>query len=100
MTLNKQLKDWQIAFDMFGKNTKHECDIVKKLRKKATIRPLCEGWSVISGPGDEVGWLISDENLLGDGDVDSPGDQPLVVAQRVNQGDGRLVSDVSEGRGE
>lgn len=64
MNLKKELKDWQVAKEMFGKNTKLECQIVKKLREKGKISYLCDGWSIISEPDkDDCGWLISNDLL-------------------------------------
>jgi len=36
------MKEWQIANLMFGKNTKVECTIVKKLMKSYTTESLCD----------------------------------------------------------
>ena len=58
------MKEWQIANLMFGKNTKVECTIVKKLMKSYTTESLCDGWSIIYGQDDECGWLILNECLL------------------------------------
>lgn len=68
MNVKSDLKDWQIAKEMFGKNTKNECNIVKTIRKKeiSKIEELCEGWSMIYTENhvisNEVGWVI--ENCL------------------------------------
>jgi len=63
--LKKDLKDWQIAQIMWGKNTKVECKIIASLRKYGVIEPLCEGWCTIrdSRKEDDGGWLIPIECL-------------------------------------
>lgn len=60
-----ELKDWQIAQIMFGKNTKKECKIVADLRKHGTVKLLCEGWSVVTDERlvDDCGYIISNECL-------------------------------------
>jgi hypothetical protein len=64
MKLRADLKDWEIAREMFGSNAKEICKIVKKLRDKGEVVPHCEGWSLISEKGkDDFGWLISNELL-------------------------------------
>ncbi len=63
--MKTELKDWQIAQMMFGKNTKLECKIVGDLRKHGESEPICEGWSIITDKRnlDDCGWLIPDECL-------------------------------------
>lgn len=63
--MNEQLKDWQIAQLMFGKNTKKECKFISKLRKHFSIEPLCDGWSIIYDTEliDDCGWLIPNDCL-------------------------------------
>lgn len=64
--MREDLKDWQIAFEMFGKNTKRECKIVADLRKHGVVTErLCEVWSVITDTRlpDDCGWLIPNECL-------------------------------------
>ena len=63
--MRKDLKDWQIAQIMWGKNTKVECKIVAYLRKYGVIEHLCEGWCIIrdSRKEDDCGWLIPIECL-------------------------------------
>ena len=65
MVLKSELKDWQIAQIMFGKNTKKECEIVKSLRQNGEIENLCDGWKIIKNKkiNDNVGWLIPNECL-------------------------------------
>lgn len=60
-----EMKDWQIAQMMFGRNTKKECKLIKELRKHGNIHPLCEDWSVITDNRieDDCGWLIPNECL-------------------------------------
>jgi len=41
--MKTELKDWQIAQMMFGKNTKLECKLVSELRKHGTVEHLCDG---------------------------------------------------------
>lgn len=63
--MKTELKDWQIAQMMFGKNTKKECKLVSELRKYGTVEPLCDGWSIIYDKRltDDCGWLIPNECL-------------------------------------
>jgi len=63
--MKTELKDWQIAQMMFGKNTKKECKLVAELRKYGTVEHLCDGWSVIydNRLTDDCGWLIPHECL-------------------------------------
>jgi hypothetical protein len=63
--MKTELKDWQIAQMMFGKNTKKECKLVYELRKYGEIQYLCEGWSIITDKRllDDCGWLIPNECL-------------------------------------
>jgi hypothetical protein len=60
----KDIKDYLIAREMFGSNTKEQCKIVKKLKEKEIIiEELCEGWSEIRLTTEECGWVISNELL-------------------------------------
>lgn len=61
--MKKDLKDWQIAQIMWGKNTKVECKIVSILRKHGIIEPLCDGWYTIRDgrKEDDCGYVIPDE---------------------------------------
>ena len=61
--MKTELKDWQIAQLMFGKNTKKECDIVKSLRKHGLIEPFCDTHSIIVDARlkDDCGYLIPNE---------------------------------------
>jgi len=63
--MNTNLKDWQIAQIMFGKNTNKECKLVSNIRKHYKVESLCDNWSVIydSSILDDCGWLISNECL-------------------------------------
>ncbi len=63
--MKSELKDWQIAQIMFGKNTKAECKLVSDLRRHGLVEALCEGWSVIRDKriADDCGWLIPDDCL-------------------------------------
>ena len=63
--MKTELKDWQIAQMMLGSNTKHDCKLVKELRKHGETEPLCEGWSIITDSRlkDDCGWLIPNEAL-------------------------------------
>jgi hypothetical protein len=56
------MKVWEIANIMFGKNTKAECKLVKKLLKKGVVTELCDDWSIIAEPND-IGYLIPNECL-------------------------------------
>lgn len=67
MRVKKDIKDYLVAREMFGSNTKEQCQLVKKLREKGEIVPLCEGWSTITIPNiDDCGWLIPNELLEDD----------------------------------
>lgn len=63
--INPNLKDWEIAKSMFGKNTKKECKLVANLRKHYTIEPICNDTSIIFDTTlqDDCGWIINNENL-------------------------------------
>jgi len=63
--MKTELKDWQIARIMFGKNTKTECKYVSDLRKNIIIEHLCDDWSIIYDKRltDDCGWLISNDCL-------------------------------------
>jgi len=63
--MNSELKDWQVAQMMFGKNTKKECKLVSELRKNGHIEQLCDGWSIIydNRLTDDCGYLIQNECL-------------------------------------
>ena len=63
--MKKDLKDWEIARIMYGKNGKHECKLVAELRKYGVITDLCEGCSIITDSrlDDDCGWLIPNECL-------------------------------------
>ena len=60
MKLRTDLKDWQIAFEVFGKNTKAECSLIKAMRKSNYILTfLCTGYYILSYVDtDDCGWLI------------------------------------------
>lgn len=63
--MKTELKDWQIAQIMFGKNTKKECKFISNLRKDFTIEKLCDDWSIIYNNKipDDCGWLILNDCL-------------------------------------
>lgn len=63
MKLKDDLKDWQIAKIMFGKNTQAECKTVKKLRKKTMKleEDYGEGCYLVEVEGEETGWIVFDE---------------------------------------
>jgi len=63
--IRNDLKDWEVARMMFGKNTKTECKLVSKLRKNGIIEELCEGYSIIRDKKleDDCGWIIPNECL-------------------------------------
>lgn len=64
--IKTDIKDWQIAQMMFGKNTKYECKIVADLRKHGVTEPLCETWTIIKDKRltDDCGWIIPNECLI------------------------------------
>jgi hypothetical protein len=64
MQIKQDIKDYLVAREMYGSNTKEQCHIVKKLKEKGIVTPHCEGWSLISLPNWEYGgYLISNELL-------------------------------------
>ena len=67
MKLNDQIKDWEIAKGIFGKNTQKECKIVKDLRKAIFSEEICEGWWELKTQkqvdADESGYFIPVEYL-------------------------------------
>lgn len=67
MKLKSNIKDWQIAYGIFGKNTQKECKIVKQLRKSIESEEVCDGWYMLRTKEhiemDEVGWLVPIEYL-------------------------------------
>jgi hypothetical protein len=60
MKIKNDLKDWQVAQEMFGKNTQWHCKLVKTLRKHGEFEELCEGWSIVKDKrlADDCGWVI------------------------------------------
>lgn len=68
MKIKDSIKDFQVAREMFGSNTKEQCHLAKKLRDKGIVTPHCEGWSIIHLPigedgFEDCGWLIPNEAL-------------------------------------
>lgn len=64
MKLRADLKDWEIAREMFGSTQKEICKLVKDLRKRGSVIFHDDEYSVISESGkDDCGWLIPN-NLL------------------------------------
>ena len=65
MKLKDDLKDWQIAREIFGKNTQTECRIIKNLRKKPLIvlEDYGEGCYHISHSMEETGWIMFSDIL-------------------------------------
>lgn len=67
MKIRSDIKDWQIAKEVFNKNTQKECKIIKELRKAIECNEICEGWYELRTKkhveNDEVGWLIPIEYL-------------------------------------
>ena len=63
--MNPELKDWQIAQIMFGKNKKKECNLVANLRKHGKVIQLSDDWSIIFDDRikDDCGWLIPNDCL-------------------------------------
>jgi len=60
MKLREDIKDWQLAKIMFGKNTQPECKIVKKLRKKVLTlsEDYGEGCYLVNVEGEDLGWIM------------------------------------------
>ena len=63
LQLRSDLKDWEISREMMGKTTKETCKVVKNLRSKIVVEPLCEGWSTIRKESEELGWIVSNDLL-------------------------------------
>lgn len=61
--MRENLKDWEIAKIMFGKNTKPYIEIVKKLRKHGRIKEVCDDWGIIKDHRlrNDIGWIISSD---------------------------------------
>jgi hypothetical protein len=57
-----KLKDYEVAREMFGTNTKEQCKLVKNLREKGTLEDLDEDYCIGYLPSHlekgEVGYLI------------------------------------------
>ena len=63
--LNPEIKDWQIAQLMFGRNTKTECRIAKSLRSNVEIMQICDEYSIVRDTEtDDCGWIIPNECLI------------------------------------
>lgn len=60
MRIRPDMKDWQIAQEMFGKNTQWHCKLVKGLRKHGIFEECCEGWYFVKDKRveEDGGWLI------------------------------------------
>lgn len=58
--IKTDLKDFLVAREMFGNNTKEQCNLVKKLRQNGLITELTEDYYVITDKNkpDDCGWLI------------------------------------------
>ena len=63
MKIRSDIKDYLIAREMLGSNSKEDCHLIKKLRTKGIITPLCDGWSTISLDEDDCGWIICNDLL-------------------------------------
>lgn len=65
MVIKPSLKDYLIAREMFGDNTKEQCNLVKKLKTTGITEPLCEGYSRITDKNkpDDIGWIIPNDCL-------------------------------------
>ena len=64
-TISSKLKDWEVAREVYGKNTKMECKSIKILRKHGIVTTLCEDYSIItdSREEDDCGCLIPNSCL-------------------------------------
>lgn len=77
--IKKDDKDWQVALSMFGKNTKKECALVRRIRKRfERIEKLCDGWYVLYEKGDETGWLVEELLVVVPLVLDADGHQVVV----------------------
>ena len=64
--IKTELKDWEIAREMFGRNGKKECELIKKMRKHYQTEYHSTGWYIIYNTNDtedKIGWLIPQECL-------------------------------------
>ena len=57
-----KLKDYEVAREMFGSNTKEQCKLVKSLRENGTLEDLDDDYCIAYLPRhiekNEVGYLI------------------------------------------
>lgn len=58
------MKDWQVALEMFGKNDKQTCRLVKKIRTKGITEEFCNDWYLASLETDIVPWLMHKNWLI------------------------------------
>jgi hypothetical protein len=65
MKFKDNLKDWQLANIMFGKNNQAECKIIKKLRKKkfVLIEDYGEGIYSVLFEGEQIESIIFEEMI-------------------------------------
>ena len=65
MKITDKIKDYQIARIVWDSNSKEQCKVIKKLRKKSIITPVCDGWYEVQTPQeskeDVVGILMPEE---------------------------------------
>ena len=64
MKIKNEIKDYLVAQELQGSNTKEQCKIVKKLRDKGETEILTEDCSIIREKDkDDCGWLIPNTML-------------------------------------
>ena len=63
--VNGNIKDWELAQLMFGRNKKKEMKILKRLLRHYKVEKLCDTHSIIIDTtlNDDCGWLIPNECL-------------------------------------
>ncbi len=63
ISFKDSLKDWEIAKEIFGKNTKDEIKLVKDFRKNGILEIIDEISSIIKLPNDDCGYVIMNNVL-------------------------------------
>lgn len=59
MKIRDDIKDYLVAQEMWGTNTKEQCKIIKKLRERCEIEILTDDYSIIRYKDkNDCGWLI------------------------------------------
>jgi hypothetical protein len=62
--IKEELKDWEIAREMFGSTTKSECLFVKKLRKNYELEYLNDDFFIVREKGKDCSGYTIHRSLL------------------------------------